>query len=87
MQYHFCMNAKAKLLHAIAANPRDVRFSDACKAAEILGFVHKGGAGTHQAFARAGEPHLLNFQNRNGSIPLYQARQLVSMIEKYGDTL
>jgi len=79
------MNAKAKLLAAIAANPRQVRFADACKAAELLGFVHKGGRGSHRAFAREGEPVLLNFQNRAGSVPPYQVRQLIAMIEKYGE--
>jgi hypothetical protein len=74
-----------KLLEAIVANPKDVRFVDACKAATALGFVHKGGAGSHRAFARPGEPMLLNFQNRDGCIPPYQARQLIVMIEKYGE--
>jgi hypothetical protein len=32
---------------------------------------------------RNGEPVGLNFQNRNGCIPVYQARQLLGMIEKY----
>jgi hypothetical protein len=75
----------AKLLDGITANPKGFRFVDACKAAEALGFVHKGGAGSHKAFARPGEPTLLNFQNRGGCIPPYQARQLIVMIEKYGD--
>jgi hypothetical protein len=75
----------AKLLDAITANPKSVRFADACKAATALGFVHRGGAGSHRAFARPGEPMLLNFQNRDGYIPPYQARQLIAMIEKYGD--
>lgn len=79
------MTKLAKLLDAIASNPKDVRFTDACKAAVALGFVHKGGAGSHRAFARPGEPMLLNFQNRNGAIPPYQARQLIAMIEKYGE--
>jgi hypothetical protein len=75
----------AKFLAAIAANPKGVRFVDACKAANALGFVHKGGAGSHRAFARPREPMLLNFQNRDGCIPPYQARQLIAMIEKYGE--
>ena len=74
-----------KLFEAIAANPKGVRLVDACKVAQALGFVHKGGSGSHRAFARPGEPVLLNFQNRDGSIPPYQARQLIAMIEKYGD--
>lgn len=81
------MNTKTKLLSSICANPRDVRFDAAIKAAELLGFVHKGGAGSHRAFSRKGEEMLLNFQNRNGRIPPYQARQLIAMIEKYGGDL
>jgi hypothetical protein len=77
------MNTKAKLLQAIRVNPKAVRFEDACKAAELLGFARKGGAGSHCTFVRADEPALLNFQNRKGSIPPYQAHQLIAMIEKY----
>lgn len=79
------MGKLSKLLSGIVNNPRSVRFADACKAAEALGFLHKGGSGSHRAFARSGEPVLLNFQNRDGCIPVYQARQLIAMIEKYGD--
>lgn len=81
------MNSKAKLLQAILRNPYQVRFADACKAAALLGFVHRGGKGSHRAFARADEPVGLNFQNRDGFVPPYQARQLVEMIRKYGGAL
>lgn len=67
------------------ANPKGVRFEDACKAAELIGFTNKGGQGSHRAFARSGEAELLNFQNRGGTIAPYQARQLIRMIERYGD--
>lgn len=78
------MNAKLKLLQAVQRNPQQVRFTDACKAAELLGFTHRGGKGSHRAFARTGEPAGLNFQNRDGFVPPYQARQLIEMIRKYG---
>lgn len=52
--------------------------------AERLGFTHKGGQGSHRAFRRSDEPDLLNFQNRGGAIPPYQARQLIRMMDKYG---
>jgi hypothetical protein len=70
---------------ALLNNPKDCRFEDACKMAELLGFVYKGGKGSHRAFARAGEREALNFQNRNGRIAEYQARQLIAMFEKYGE--
>jgi hypothetical protein len=31
-----------------------------------------------------GGPDLLNFQNRGGYIPPYEARQLIKMMDKYG---
>lgn len=81
------MNSKAKLLQAIERNPQQVRFTDACKAAEVLKFTHTGGKGSHRAFARVGEPAGLNFQNRDGFVPTYQARQLIEMIRKYGGAI
>jgi predicted RNA binding protein YcfA (HicA-like mRNA interferase family) len=73
----------AKLIAEIQNNPRDVRFADACKVAEALGFVHKGGKGNHRAYSRTGERVGLNFQNRKGKIKSYQARQLIEMIDRY----
>jgi hypothetical protein len=73
----------AKLFAAIRASPRNVRSRDACRAARLLGFVHEGRKGSHRVFKR-GEPLQLNFQDRDGYVPPYQARQLVRMIEKYG---
>ncbi len=78
------MTKREKLLAAIRANPNAVRFEDAAKVAEQLGFTHKGGKGSHRAFGRPDEPDLLNFQNRGGTIPSYQARQLIRMMDKYG---
>jgi hypothetical protein len=72
-----------KLLDGICNNPKDVRSSDACNAAAAIGFVEKGGKGSHWTFARPGETTMLNLQNRKGRIPPYQARQLIVMIERY----
>jgi len=79
------MSQRAKLIEGILNNPTDVRFDDACKVAEWLGFVNSGGSGSHRAFSKPGEPEALNFQNRSGKIPAYQARQLIAMILRYRD--
>lgn len=79
------MGKRDKLIAKIRNNPKNVGFSDACKVAGWIGFSAKGGEGGHNAFSRPGEPDLLNFQNRNGKIKPYQARQLIAMIDKYGD--
>lgn len=77
------MTKRKKLIAAIQNNPKAVRFDDACSVAVGLGFIHKGGRGSHRAFGRTGELCILNFQNRNGYIPPYQARQLLEMVDKY----
>ncbi len=81
------MSQRSKLVEHIKRNPQDVRFDDACKIAEWLGFSAKAPSGSHWAFARPGEWTLLNFQDRNGKIPTYQAKQLIAMIEKYEEEL
>jgi hypothetical protein len=79
--------SRDKLLNGICNNPKNVRFADACKAAEMLGFNAKAQTGSsHHAFAKPGEMSQLNFQKRSGGmIKPYQARQLMQMIEKYWD--
>ena len=77
------MSQADKLIAAIRNNPRDVRFEDACKVAEWLGFDAKGGESSHTTFSRTGERIGLNFQNHKGKIPTYQAKQLIEMIDRY----
>jgi hypothetical protein len=79
------MTKRQKLLDAIRNNPTTVRFDDACKAAEMLGFIKKAGKGSHCVYAKKSESVHLNFQNRNGYVYPYQARQLIEMINKYED--
>jgi hypothetical protein len=58
-----------KLFASIRANPKAVRFADACRAARLWGFVHEGGRGSHRVFKRKGEITQLNFQDRGGFVP------------------
>lgn len=79
------MTQRNKLIEIVQQNPKGVRFDDACKTAGWLGFIYNGGQGSHRVFKRLGELVQLNFQNCNGFIPPYQARQLISMLNKYGE--
>ena len=79
------MSRAEKLIRDLENNPKGFGFEDACKLAELLGFERKGGKGAHRAFGRPGEMVQLNFQNWKGKIPLYQAKQLIAMVEKYRD--
>jgi hypothetical protein len=42
------MTKDKKLLETIRSNPKAVRFEEACKVAEHLGFIHQGGKGSHR---------------------------------------
>ncbi len=44
------MAKREKLLAAIRNNPQAVRFNDACKAAEMVGFTETGGRGSHTVY-------------------------------------
>lgn len=73
-----------KLLQSVFDVTASMRFEDACKIAELIGFYRKGGQGSHVVYGRDDEIKLLNFQNRNGMIKPYQIRQLRDMVKKYG---
>jgi hypothetical protein len=77
------VSARENLIASIRENAKNVRYADACKVAEWLGFHAKGQKGSHAAYSKPGESDLLNFQNRKGMIKPYQAKQLQKMIEKY----
>ena len=78
------MSRYEKLLEQLRRSLRGVRFEEECRIAERIDFSPRGGRGSHRTYGREGEPLLLNFQNRDGFIKPYQARQLLEMVEKYG---
>lgn len=50
---------KARILAGLRKNPKNVRFNELCKAAEIFGFKYKGGKGSHRIFVKEGILRLL----------------------------
>src|SRR5258708_4293745 len=74
------------LLSGICTSPKNVRLSEACRAAEKLGFLGRAQSGSHRGYSKTGELTGLNFQDiGGGKIPEYQAKQLIRMIDKYWD--
>jgi hypothetical protein len=39
---------KTKILAKLRENPKNVRFNELCKAAELFEFTYKGGKGSHR---------------------------------------
>jgi len=61
----------------------NMRFSELCYIAEMFGFVHRGGVGSHRVYKRKDINQKLNFQEDNGKAKPYQIRQLIKIIKQY----
>ncbi|MCL0061061.1 type II toxin-antitoxin system HicA family toxin [Dehalococcoidia bacterium] len=66
---------KSETYGKLKRNPSNVRFEQACKAAELFGFRFRGGKGSHRIFVRRGIREMLNFQSVRGKAKSYQVRQ------------
>ncbi len=77
------MTKKKEIYEKLKSNPKNVRFEELCKAAELFGFRFRGGKGSHRVYVREGIKEILNFQNVKGKAKPYQVRQLLKVIEKY----
>ena len=74
---------KKEVYKRLEENPKNVRFIDLCKAAELFGFRYRGGKGSHVVYVREGIKEILVFQNVKGKAKPYQVKQFLKIIEKY----
>ena len=75
--------AREELYRKLKRNPKDVRFAELCRAAELFGFKLRGSKGSHRIYVREGIRELLNFQDVKGKAKPYQVRQFLKVVEKY----
>lgn len=45
---------KKEIYKELKENPKNVRFEELCRAAELFGFKFRGGKGSHRIFVRGG---------------------------------
>jgi hypothetical protein len=74
---------KANLLEELKKNYKNIRFERLCNIAEVFGFKHRGGKGSHRIYVLREVTELLNFQNVDGKAKPYQVKQFIKIIEKY----
>ena len=74
---------KREIYERLKRNPKNVRFTELCKAAELFGFKFRGGRGSHVVYVREGVREILVFQNVKGKVKPYQVKQFLKIIEKY----
>ncbi|MGE5284943.1 MAG: type II toxin-antitoxin system HicA family toxin [Actinomycetota bacterium] len=77
------MTQKDKLIEKARNNPAGVRFRELCLLAEHVGFIRRGGKGSHVVYEKEGMLEILTFQDRKGMAKTYQVKQLLAAIEKY----
>jgi len=77
------MTQKDKLIEKARDNPAGVRFRELCLLAEHVGFIRRGGKGSHVVYEKEGVLEILTFQDRKGMAKTYQVKQLLAAIEKY----
>lgn len=63
---------KKTIYRRLKENPKNVKFEELCKIAELFGFKFRGGKGSHRIFVRKGIKEMLNFQNVKGKAKPYQ---------------
>jgi len=74
---------RRELFERFKRNPQNVRFDEICRAAELFGFVFRGGKGSHRIYSKPGVREFLNFQNVRGKAKPYQVKQFVKIVEQY----
>jgi len=74
---------KKKIYETLKNNPKNVRFTDLCKAAELFGFKCRVGRGSHVVYVKDGIREILVFQNVSGKAKPYQVKQFLKIVERY----
>lgn len=74
---------KKEIYEGLKRNPKNVRFAAICRAAEVFGFRHRGGKGSHRIYVKDGVREMLNFQNVKGKAKPYQVKQFLKVVDKY----
>lgn len=81
--YHYVVPSVAKIVAAMRANPRNIRFDDLAKVCEHHFGPPRPSGGSHRVFKTPwpGDPRV-NIQNDQGMAKAYQVRQVLDAIEK-----
>ena len=75
----------AALLRRLAQGElANVRFADAQRLAEALGFQLDRVRGSHHIYRHPGTGERINLQARGGQAEPYQLRQLLDLVERHG---
>ena len=60
------MTKKKEIYEKLKSNPKNVRFEELCKAAELFGFRFRGGKGSHRVYVKEGVKEILKLPKCQG---------------------
>jgi predicted RNA binding protein YcfA (HicA-like mRNA interferase family) len=72
-----------KVLEKLLSGSKNVRFGDMVGLVRAFGFTLARVNGSHHIFTHPGITELVNLQNVNGQVKLYQVRQFLKLVERY----
>ena len=81
------MKPEALLRRCQSGALSNVRFADAVRLAEALGFTLKRVEGDHHIFERTGVHVCVNLQSVKGEAKPYQLRQVLKLVDEYSLTI
>jgi len=74
-----------RLIEKARRAPGSLRFEEACRLAECLGFEQtRRSRGSHHVFKKPGIHGLVNLQDRSGKAVAYQVRQILALADEHG---
>jgi hypothetical protein len=76
-----------KILQQILSGKKNIKFTDFIKLVKAFGFVLDRTRGSHHIFKKDGVVELINVQNYKGEAKLYQIKQFLEIVERYGLSL
>ena len=76
------MSRAKKLLDKAKRQPHNYPFHDLCTLVRALGFVEKGGSGSHRFYWHPKTGECLNLQDSKGKAKPYQVRDVVARAER-----
>lgn len=75
---------KKRLLDKLSGSQANVKFSELCRLAELVGFVFDRQNGTsHKVYRHEKHPGIMNFQEVKGKAKPYQVKQLLNFIAQH----
>ncbi|MFK5925606.1 MAG: type II toxin-antitoxin system HicA family toxin [Desulfuromusa sp.] len=74
---------KERFIEKSTQSQTNIKFSDLCSLAELVGFNFDRQEGSHKIYRHRKHPGIMNFQKVKGKAKPYQVKQLLNFISQH----